>query len=277
MRIMRRLFPMKIYMRKRIRFAWFESKEINMYCSHCGKELDDDSIYCPACGKRVSGGGTGSFLPGALWERAREKVDGSFWMIAVAMLFLCFAMYRGTFIPKRYQYERYDDVYSARTFDSLMKITSVSSGDEINLFLMRIWKEIRAAEREFREDYDIYEIYEIKQVRSAFTTIKICTAIPMLSFLLAAITACILIYELFSPVARRGNVAFWMRGFTYFALIGLGSILILNLQMKQVMATLNKVDYGTTGLKYGVTGMYVISVIVALFNLFYLIKRYDFS
>lgn len=39
-----------------IKGAVFDRGEYKMYCSKCGKEVQEDAMFCPACGKSVSSG-----------------------------------------------------------------------------------------------------------------------------------------------------------------------------------------------------------------------------
>ena len=47
-----------------------------MYCSNCGKSIDDSSVFCPFCGARVAGQGSSGFaIPSSKRPFARYSND----------------------------------------------------------------------------------------------------------------------------------------------------------------------------------------------------------
>ena len=47
-----------------------------MYCSNCGKTIDDSSVFCPSCGARVAQQGSAGFaIPPAKRRFARYSND----------------------------------------------------------------------------------------------------------------------------------------------------------------------------------------------------------
>lgn len=267
-----------------------------MFCKYCGKELDNDATFCPKCGKRINeASGLSSRAPvkGISFEWLNGKADGIFIIMVVVMVFLCFAMYRGTFIPGYYPHPEKVILRSgfAGSFDSLLKISDDEK--EANVFILQYWnlftrleKQIKKIEQEYEiDDYgyffkEIFDEIDYDKIEQFYGALKLCLWISMFCFVMAGVFVLLFVVEIFDPTARRGKIARIYRGFTVFFILGLAALYVFNVLMGRFMEGLSEIanyvgfdDIDKSD--FGVTTMYVVSAVIAFVSWIFLTRKYE--